>query len=225
MTKTIELAIWDYDGVIVDSFGVLHECYMHICEELGGKYEPDLVKFRQAYMNARNHLQFLESLGIDREKHGQADVIYKRELAKRETPLFPGIEEVLRKISDCMKMKVLSSNNTPSIVDGLAKNNLLVLFNEVIGNESDGDYFAKAEPMKRIIRGSGCSSDSVIAIGDRTRDFFYAIEAGIPAGNIILVEYGWGYDRQKVKSGGYCLKTRVDNPYRIVNALREIELK
>ncbi len=223
--KKIELAIFDYDGVIVDSFKTLHLAYGQICKELGGKYKSDINQFKKDYMASTNHLLFMEGLGITSDKHAQADVIYKREQTKLETPLFSGIEEVLTEISNSMSMIIVSSNHTSEIVNRLSKDNLLRLFDNILGNETDGTYFHKTRPIRAAIREFGLSSNSVVSVGDRTRDFFYAVEAGIPAENIILVDYGWGYDEQKIKSAGYCLETKVDSPIKILDALEEIRQK
>lgn len=223
MAKTLELAIWDYDGVIVDSFPQVHHAYGAICRELGVKYERNLDKFRKEYMHAKNHINFLLNLGIEQENHAQADVIFKREFVKLQPVFFDGIEEVLRRMSDSMKMALISSNHTTEIIAKLAKINILHAFEDIFGCQIDGEYFSKTEPMKEAI-GKFCSSpDYALVIGDRDMDYFHAREAGIPAENIILVDYGWGYDRKRMQEEGYCLKTKVDAPYKIVNALREIE--
>jgi phosphoglycolate phosphatase-like HAD superfamily hydrolase len=223
--QKIKLAIFDYDGVIADSFGVLHKSYEAICSELGGFYEADFKRFRQSYSVAGNHINFLLSLGIPLEKHAQADVIYKREQARLGTPLFAGIEEVLQKISKNMKMVIVSANHKSEIILRLSKKNLLHLFQEVIGNEEDGKYLLKTEPIKQAVQRSGCSFSSSVAIGDRSRDFSFAREAGIPVGNIILVDYGWGYKETAVRQQGYCLNTRVRTPLDLIPAIEEIGMR
>ena len=59
-------------------------------------------------------------------------------------------------------------------------------------------------------------------IGDRNIDFDKGVEAGLLAENIILVEYGWGYDRSKMENNQ---KFMVNKPSDLIPAIKYIEKK
>ena len=223
--KTLELAIWDYDGVVVDSFRDVHAAYVRICAELAGKYFKDIGEFQKQYNSQENHIAFLESLGISKDKHARADEIFKEELKKVEPVFFEGIQDTLRKIYRSMDMVMVSSAHRSEIIPRLATTDMLHLFMDISACETNGKYFHKSEPIKKAIEKYASSADKAFMIGDRDVDFSSAREAGIPAGNIILVDYGWGYDREARKTEGYCLNTRVRKPLDIIGAIREIESK
>ena len=225
MVKTLELAIWDYDGVLVDSFKDVHFAYTKICSELAGKYFEDIGEFQKQYNAHKNHIAFLESLGITRDKHARADEIFKEELTKVEPVFFEGIQDTLRKIYRGMDMVRVSSAHRSEIIPRLAVTDMLHLFMNIAACETNGKYFHKSEPIRNAIAEYALSPDNAIMIGDRDVDFSSAREAGIPAENIILVDYGWGYDREARKSEGYCLKTMVTKPLEIINAIKEIEMR
>jgi phosphoglycolate phosphatase len=63
------------------------------------------------------------------------------------------------------------------------------------------------------------TSDSVLLIGDRLIDYHEAEEAGIK--NIILVEYGWGYDRSKIPKQ----EVPVNEPKDLLRAVYRLEEK
>ena len=223
--KTLELAIWDYDGVIVDSFKDVHVAYTRICSELVGKYFADINEFKQQYNIHKNHIEFLESLDIGKDKHARADEIFKEELAKVEPVFFEGIESTLRKIYEGMNMVMVSSAHRSEIIPRLAATDTLHLFMNIAACETNGKYFSKLEPIQKAIVAYSQSADNVIMIGDRDVDFSSAREAGIPVENIILVDYGWGYNREARQAEGYCLSTRVQKPLDILEAIKEIENK
>lgn len=224
MTK-LELAIFDYDGVIADTFADVHASYEVICRELGGKYARSLEEFKRQYRAANNHTQLLLNLGITAEKHAQADVIFKRFAASKETLFYEGIMETLTKLHNKMPLVIASSNHKTEIIAKLAEANLLPLFSQIFGCETDGVYFHKQEPIRQSVLRYAHSPDRAVMIGDRDIDFTSARQAGLPAKNVILVDYGWFYDRTAREKEGYCLQTRVKKPADILTAVREIEAK
>ena len=62
------------------------------------------------------------------------------------------------------------------------------------------------------------SEDEVISIGDRTVDYEAAKKAGLADENIILAGYGWGYDKDKVKT-----KNIADKPEDILSIIKVID--
>jgi len=223
--KNIELAVWDYDGVIVDSFKDVHASYERLCNELGGKYYKDINEFKKHYNIPENHIKFLENLGISNDKHARADEIFNGEMAKKEPLLFEGVEETLRTVYNKRDMVIVSSGHRPEIINRLVDMEILHIFMDIFANRLNGVYFDKTEPIKTAIERYAKLGDNAIMIGDRNVDFFHAREAGIPAENIVLTDYGWGYNREKLQEQGYCLNTRVKKPLDILTAIEEIESK
>jgi phosphoglycolate phosphatase-like HAD superfamily hydrolase len=222
MAKTLELGIFDHDGVIVDSFKCLHESYEPICSRFGVAY-PSSERLKQLYMEHPKYTDLLTCLGIAPEHHKEADEIFAEAMNQkhREPAVFPGIEEVLEKLSKCMSLALVSSNHKPIVIPLLSKHNLLRYFDKVITNECMGTYFEKTPAMDEIMWSFRASGEQTFAIGDRTADYIHAREAGISADNVIMVEYGWGYERDKLP--GYNLKTVVKTPIDILEAVKEIE--
>ncbi len=65
---SIKCIIFDYDGVIVDSFDSMHAVYQILCKELGYNCPTDREIFRKMY--GRDYKDLYVSLGIPKKSLG-----------------------------------------------------------------------------------------------------------------------------------------------------------
>src|SRR3989344_5661408 len=116
MIKTI---IFDYDGVIVDSFPSCHKVYMKICKELGKKCPTDFEKFKTIYGYGSKEL--MNNLNIHGEEVDKANSMYRKEIVKIDSPAFKGISEVIKKLSKSYKLVLISSSPREEVMHKLNK--------------------------------------------------------------------------------------------------------
>lgn len=208
----IELIIFDYDGVIVDSFSTVHKVYQSICLKLGKKCPASMAKFRKIY--GSNSRSLMKNLGFTPEEIKRADIFYKEKIVNYKPNFFPRIAEVIKQLSQNYKLILVSSNLHNEVTSKLKKLNVFELFDSI--------HAGKIGPMKKpdvlvtIMKKHHADPKNVVMIGDRMNDYYDARKAGIK--NIILVEYGWGYDKNKVPSQ----KMVVDKPSDLLEAINRI---
>ena len=63
----IKLIIFDYDGVIVDSFLNVHKVYQIACQKLGKQCPSNLDEFRKIY--GHNSIEAKKNLGFNKEEN------------------------------------------------------------------------------------------------------------------------------------------------------------
>tara|TARA_Y100000310_G_C20666513_1_gene807801 strand:- start:65 stop:694 length:630 start_codon:yes stop_codon:yes gene_type:complete len=204
----IKAIIFDYDGVIVDSFHHVYEVYKVICQELSIPCPESLVEFRRIY--GYNSKECNKNLGI--KDYGKASKIFKREILKRNVKIFPGIKEVLRKLSKKYKLILISSAYKEEVIQKLERFSISNNFSDIIGKMEYEKRLNKTESIIKTIEKIGIKKDEVVLIGDRDVDYEEGRKAGLKY--VILVEYGWGYDKEKISQ-----KTIIKKPEDILKAV------
>ncbi len=190
----IKLIIFDYDGVIVDSFANVHRIYQLFCKKLGKSCPQDLENFRKVY--GLNALECYKNLGFSEEEQIRANEIFREEIKKNPAVLFPGIKEVIQKLSKTYRLILLSSTYREELLSRMKEFGLEECFEQIIGREKTNQIYRKREYIPQLLREAGVTPDQAIMVGDREVEFNAAIAVGIK--NIILVEYGWGYDPKNI---------------------------
>jgi phosphoglycolate phosphatase len=210
----IKLIIFDYDGVIVDSFPNVYEVYKIICDRLGKQYPERIEDFRKIYGNTSS--ECYENLGFSEEEKIRANLIFKEEILKKEPTVFEGIADVLELLHKKHKLALLSSTYRNEVEQKLKKFGLLPFFDFIVARENHHtERFSKAEPIKKIISDLALEPEEVLLIGDRNIDFIEGSAAGLK--NILLVDYGWGYDRKEIPN--YRQKILIEKPKDLLKAI------
>jgi len=211
----IKLIIFDYDGVIVDSFPNVHNVYKIICKKLGKSCPGDLEDFKKVYGHSSS--ECYSQLGFSEEEKIKGNMIFKEEILKKEPKPFEGIIEVLKELHKNYKLAVISSSYKEEVEQKLEKLGLLKLFDFILAKESHVGRFEKTESIKKIMDNLEIKSDEVLLVGDRNVDFIEGSKAEL--NNILLVDYGWGYNLEEIPE--YKQKVLVKNPKDILKAVKE----
>jgi len=117
------------------------------------------------------------------------------EVVKQNPPLFKNIEVVLEELGSKYQLVVVSSIQLEEVKQKLEKFGLTKYFKEIYA-AGKGAPMDKAKTIKEIMSKMSLSPDEIVMIGDRTVDYKESIEAGLS--KIVIVEYGWGYDKSVV---------------------------
>ncbi|MFH1650102.1 MAG: HAD family hydrolase [Candidatus Woesearchaeota archaeon] len=186
----IKVILFDYDGVIVDTFPNLCKIYREMCARFGGTYPATNEEFRDLW-RGQDHHHVQNVLGIRDLHERETSKFYREEILKATPPLFPGIREALQQLQD-YELVILSSTHSDEINDKLQRYGLAQFFSRVIAR--DGQQGIRKDKLIRdFLKERGMKPDVVVLIGDRSIDFEEGTKAGLK--NIILVEYGWGYTK------------------------------
>lgn len=211
----IKLIIFDYDGVIVDSFSNVYEVYKIICDKLGSKFPQTIDGFRKIYGYSR--FECYQNLGINQKDYVKASKIFKTEILKKEPRLFNGIEDVLKKLSEKYTLVLVSSNFKEEVEQKLKKFCLSDYFSFISAQSHHTKIPSKFRSITKVINKFKIKREEIIMIGDKDIDYDLAKKAGLD--NILLVDYGWGYNKDKIKQ-----RFLVKKPSDILKAIKELSI-
>ena len=211
---------FDCDGVVLDSFRNVHLGYLALAKALGVYCPPDLNGFRNEYLKQGTWEEFLAAMGIKKEDFRRADQIFKEVYGQNKSLPFPGIHETLGKLARDYSLFLVTSGHDKEVRRLFVEYNLHNFFKEIRGNLNVGTYAGKTSSLIDILTRYDLSGDQLGMVGDRAQDFIESRAAGLS--KVILVEYGWGYDPVKIPD--YNLRTKVNEPLEIINAVNELEV-
>jgi len=211
----IKLIIFDYDGVIVDSFANVHAVYKLICKKLGKKCPAKLADFKKVYGHSSH--ECYNNLGFSEEERIKGNLIFKEEILKKEQKPFEGISEVLKKLHKNYQLALVSSSYKVEVEQRLKELGLSKLFNFIRARQGHVRRFQKSRSIKIVIIHFAIKPNEILLVGDRNVDFIAGSKAGLK--NILLVEYGWGYDAKEIPE--YQQKALVKSPKDILRAAKK----
>ena len=210
----IKAIIFDYDGVIVDSFLNVYKIYNIMCAQLKKPFNYTVEEFRKVY--GYHSKECYANLGINTpEEQEIANEIYRTEIIKHIPKLFPHITQVLEKLHKKYKLILLSAAYDKEVKHKLEMYNLAEYFDTIIANDTNERVMKKSIAIKNLL--TKYSSEEMIFIGDRIVDYDNAKKTGLQ--NIIIVEYGWGYDHAKIPEQ----RIVVEKPLDLLDAIEYIE--
>ncbi|MFA6460982.1 MAG: HAD-IA family hydrolase [Candidatus Woesearchaeota archaeon] len=211
----IKLIIFDYDGVIVDSFANVHKVYQILCKKLGRTCPTDLEYFRNVY--GYSSYECYNNLGFSEDEMIKGNEIFREEIKKTTSLLFPEIISVIKELSHNYRLALISSSYKEEVESKLKSFGLFSYFEKVLGREKTEEKYRKREVIPLLLTEMGVTPDQTLMIGDREVDFNGATAAGI--NSVILVEYGWGYNPKNIPK--YQSKYVVKEPRDLLEAVKK----
>ncbi len=189
----------------MDSFPTVFIVYKKMCAAVGIKLGSDINRFRELY--GYNYWAAYRNLGIGHGDHKKVGAIFRREIIKQNPKLFKGIDKVIKKLSEDYQLILATSNLKAEAIRKLKHFKLLGYFSHVIGDESKGKY-SRTKALVALMEKLKIDKAEVVFIADRNVDYDKLKAAGFK--KILLVEYGWGYDKSKVKRQKVIIKKPAD---------------
>lgn len=182
--------IFDFDGVIVDSFDIV----LQSLQELHKKYElPELTAAGLRKLFEKNIWESYEAFDLSEEELAslKRDIQNKLTERARSIGIFNGVGEVLAELSQNNTLIILTSNSETATKAKLASEEILGFFDRIIGVETPGN---KQEKMEKIIVDSG---DEAFLVTDTVGDLREASE--LPLQRIAVA---WGYHPKELLATG-----------------------
>jgi phosphoglycolate phosphatase len=138
-----------------------------------------------------------KNLGLSKEEIDQTNLIYKKEIVKKDPSIFEGIKEVIDSLSKEYELILLSSNIKEEVIQKLTKFHLIDKFKLIFASDIVGPL-KKSQAIPEILEKTGSTPEEIAMIADRNIDYDIGVRSGLKSENIIIVEYGWGYDKDKI---------------------------
>lgn len=203
---SIKVIVFDFDGTLADTFNAIVRIANRLADDFG--YKPlkpsDIEKIRN--LSPR---QIIQQSGLPLFKIPFLLKRIKSELYKDIESLnpVPGILELLKELKNQEKVIGILTSNTERNVKTFLKVHALESFFSFI--DSGSTIFGKSSALKKIINHNQFQPNSLIYIGDETRDI-----AASKKINIKVVAVTWGFN-----SSDALIKY---NPDFLVNHPREV---
>jgi phosphoglycolate phosphatase len=203
--------IFDFDGVIVDSYEIFKDAFMAACFENG--YHQ--ISTKEEFLNLfdGNLYESLEHTGIPAEAIQQILKKFKEDtyLNHNNIKLFNGVREMLTKLAENNKIFVVSSNLT-SIAEDMLRFHKIFYFEEVLGSDKGTSKVKKIEAIKAKLPGY-----DFLYIGDTKGDM---IEGKLGGAKTVAVTWGW-HSRERLLSGKPDFV--IDEPGELVDLVKDLQ--
>ncbi len=211
----LKAIIFDYDGVLVDSFPNVHKVYKVICKKLGKKCPAKIEDFKRVYGDTS--AECYNQLEFSQEDKVKASTIFKEEILTLTPNLFPEIKKVLANLHKNFMLFVVSSSYKQEVEQKLNRFKIRHFFKDVLARIECSTRFEKTESIKKISQNYNLTPEDILLIGDRNIDFIEGSKAGIK--NILLVDYGWGYNLTKIPE--YKQRFIINSPKEIIQVVKK----
>lgn len=206
----IKNIIFDFDGVIADTFPFAVKAAMEINEELkllsAEKVTPE--EFRSLDME-----DFVRKFKISRIKLLLFILKYRKKLQKEieNTPTFNDLPQTLKELkSKGIKLGIVTSNQK-KIVQKFLNLNQIELFDFIFSTLS---VFHKERPLLNSLKKLHLKKEETIYVGDETRDIKAAKAAGLKVASVT-----WGYNFES-KLAEYKPDYMINRPQDLLNLLQ-----
>ncbi len=191
------VVIFDFDGVIVDSF----EAAYKINAAKFKKLTPD--DYRSWFKNNVGDIlkKNLSSADIN-------DLFNDYKKLIKEMPIVPGIIDVLKKLAEKYTLAIVSSTDSSAIQNVLKNYSLTNYFADILGYDVES---SKVKKIKMIENKYGVLQNNCLFITDTLGDIKEGNEAGVKT-----IGVTWGYhDRGTLENG---------NPIALIDTPDELEI-
>jgi phosphoglycolate phosphatase len=184
------IVIFDFDGTIADSFGVIIEVFEKLTKQPRKLSQAELDELRDLPL-----LSIAKKLGLSNWQIPFLLYRGRRMMANRlpEIQPFAGIPEVIEKLhAEGHELFIMSSNSQRNIKKFLKTYNLNTYFVDVKGGVG---IFSKPRALRGLLRGNNLEVSNTFYIGDETRDVEAAQQVGTRS---IAVLWGFARDEKLV---------------------------
>ncbi|MRW88711.1 HAD hydrolase-like protein [Duganella sp. FT80W] len=180
-----QLIIFDFDGTLADTMPV----FLRLFDEAADKYHFKRLDHEQRHLlRGLDARQIMALHKIPLWKVPMIASFMRSRMADRldEIRLFPGVDDMLRVLSQRgVRLALVSSNSLSNVVATLGPDNE-ALFSHF---ECGASLFGKLPKVRKVLAAAGVAPEHTLMVGDEIRDAKVAAEAGADFGAV-----AWGYN-------------------------------
>jgi HAD superfamily hydrolase (TIGR01549 family) len=212
-----KLIIFDFDGVILDTFDLTRHIYTKFAEEFSNKTLRDNIAnpefFRDFFeLDWRKTLKKIDI--VTKEDIGKADALFVRMSKEFRSMIkvYDGMEDVLRELSKKYSMAIVSNNYKALVSRNLRNHGLSGFFSMVVGAE-DGKMKPSPDLIIKCMHRMKARPEETVFIGDMDGDIAAAKAAHIK--KVIAVSYGY-HSLSRLKEADVI----IDSPRELLEAVQ-----
>lgn len=192
--------LFDFDGVIADSFDVAFETVKTICPAITVE---DYQKRFEGNINEVNHPETFHNEACNHDLNWFD--IYMPKMKER-AKLFPGMKELILELEKKYMLVIISSTLTFPIEEFLTQHHMREHFDWVMGNDV---HKSKVEKIKMVFDTYNAKPEDCIFITDTLGDMHEAERMNVPS-----IGVTWGFSTSEALRRG--------NPITLVNTPDEL---
>ena len=198
MIKNLKLALFDYDGTIVDSAGMIVQGAIEAFR-MCGLPDPDPQKVRENIgrpLNVALDVYMPVGYTVTPKQISEAYRSWYAEqgrLGLQNEPLYPGMVELIHELkSNDWLIGIATNKSRIGLTNGLAKHNLSNIFDITLSTDEN---IAKPNPAMaiRAMKELGVEEKYSVIIGDTINDIGLGVNSGITS-----IGVTWGYNNRKL---------------------------
>ncbi|MDD4357806.1 MAG: HAD family hydrolase [Smithellaceae bacterium] len=202
----MNLLLFDFDGVLVDSIDVYEKTVTDCLQQIGQPLTRGREEFLELFEG--NFYESLVQKGVDMDKFTAASIDILAKINYAEMKPFDAIRPVLRELKKNHPLVVISSNDTPTIREALRLYDFNGIFDDILGSDF---MLSKTEKILHVIQKYNVKPQDIYYIGDTTGDIKEGKQAGIKT---VGVTWGW---HSKAKMAGSRPDYLFDHPQDLLN--------
>ena len=221
MIKNLKLALFDYDGTIVDSAGMIVQGAIEAFR-MCGLPDPDPQKVRENIgrpLAVALDVYMPVGYTVTPEQISEAYRSWYAEqgrLGLQNEPLYPGMVEVIHELkSNDWLIGIATNKSRIGLTNGLAKHNLSNIFDITLSTDEN---IAKPNPAMalRAMKELGVEEKYSVIIGDTINDISLGVNSGITS-----IGVTWGYNNRKLlmSAGANHLVDNAEDLSKLMNKL------
>ena len=221
MIKNLKLALFDYDGTIVDSAGMIVQGAIEAFR-MCGLPDPDPQKVRENIgrpLAVALDVYMPVGYTVTPEQISEAYRSWYAEqgrLGLQNEPLYPGMVELIHELkSNDWLIGIATNKSRVGLTNGLAKHNLSNIFDITLSTDEN---IAKPNPAMalRAMKELGVEEKYSVIIGDTINDIGLGVNSGITS-----IGVTWGYNDRKllISAGANHLVDNAQDLSKLMNKL------
>ena len=221
MIKNLKLALFDYDGTIVDSAGMIVQGAIEAFR-MCGLPDPDPQKVRENIgrpLAVALDVYMPVGYTVTPEQISEAYRSWYAEqgrLGLQNEPLYPGMVELIHELkSNDWLIGIATNKSRVGLTNGLAKHNLSNIFDITLSTDEN---IAKPNPAMalRAMKELGVEDKYSVIIGDTINDIGLGVNSGITS-----IGVTWGYNNRKllISAGANHLVDNAQDLSKLMNKL------
>ena len=187
-----QTVIFDFDGTLVDSFGLSVRLSNRLAPEYGFRtvHDSEVPSLKKLPLP-----ELFKALEFPLYKLPVVLAKARREMGREIEAIciFDGVVQMLEKLRIAgIQMGIVTSNSLGNVQRCLAKNGVLELFDFV---HAAKNVFGKHRVLGKLMKKMDLSTESVIYVGDESRDIEASRKVNIP-----VIAVSWGFqDRERLR--------------------------
>lgn len=192
--------LFDLDGTLTDTGEGIMKSAQHALDAFGIENEPEenLRRFVGPPLDA----SFRDFYGLSQQQALEAIEKYReryREKGVFESPLYPGVKELLEELSQKAQICLATSKPLTFARQILELRGVERYFTHTVGANLDGTMTDKAQVIGEVLRRLGDPpKEQAVMIGDRRHDILGAKAQGVES---IGVRYGYAEENELEEAG------------------------